>query len=282
MTALARSRAFGLWCGMGGGYFSGPRPRIFGHRGAAGLLPENTLPSFRRAVEDGADVLELDVHATRDGVVVVIHDATLERTTDGAGMVRDLTFAELRLHDAGFRFEGDGGFPCRGRETRVPSLRELLDELPTMPLNIEIKQREPAIEPLVVKVLRESDALDRVMLAAEDDVVMKRIRAGAPDAHTSLSAGETTDFFQRTFEGRLDGYEAPGKALQIPVRFGVYELVTGETVSAAHRFALEMHVWTINEAPEMERLLALGVDGVMSDFPAVLREVTGRFRRAAS
>src|ERR1044071_2266469 len=111
---------------LGAAYFSGPRPRLFGHRGAAGLFPENTMPSFRQAVEDGADALELDVHATRDGVVVVIHDGTLERTTDALGPVRDLTFAELGRCDAGFHFSDGRGHPFRGRGVRVPALAEVL------------------------------------------------------------------------------------------------------------------------------------------------------------
>ena len=107
--------------------FSGARPRLFGHRGAAGVAPENTLPSFRRALADGVDVFELDVHATRDGEVVVLHDPTLERTTDGVGRVAALTFAELSQLDAGHRFTPDGGktFPFRGQRVRVPRLASL-------------------------------------------------------------------------------------------------------------------------------------------------------------
>jgi glycerophosphoryl diester phosphodiesterase len=254
----------------GGEYFAGPRPRLFGHRGAAGLLPENTMPSFRRAVADGADVLELDVHATRDGVVVVIHDDTLDRTTDGTGRVRELTFDELSRYDAGARFGADVGFPCRGRGIRVPALEELLDELPAVPLNIEIKQAEPAIEDAVVSLLERKQALGRVMLAAEDDVVMRRIRSRAPDAATSASYEEAREFFQRSFAGDLAGYAPLSRALQVPRRVGEIELVTVETVAAAHRFGLEMHVWTINEEDEMAALLSLGVDGVMSDFPGRL------------
>ena len=161
-------------------YFSYPRPRLYGHRGAAGVAPENTLPSFERAVHDGAGYLELDVHATRDGVVVVIHDPTLERTTDGAGAVRDLTLQELRRFDAGFRFEHGGAHPFRGRGVRVPALEELLDAFPTMPLNIEIKQAEPAIESRVVALLERKGAAARTLLAAESDAIMRRIRTCAP------------------------------------------------------------------------------------------------------
>ena len=258
---------------MGGGFFSRPRPRLFGHRGAAGVAPENTLPSFRRAIADGAEILELDVHASRDGVVVVIHDATLDRTTDGIGAVRDLTFDEIRRHDAGYRFQAAENFnPYRRRGIRVPALTELLDEFPEVPLNIEIKQSDPPIEEAVVSLLRGLGWLDRVVLAAENDRIMKRIRAAAPEALTSFSASEAAEFFQRCFTNEFGDYVPPGKALQIPLRFGSTELVTAETLAAAHRLAVEMHVWTINERSEMDRLLALGVDGLMSDFPATLRD----------
>ncbi|MGH7818144.1 MAG: glycerophosphodiester phosphodiesterase family protein, partial [Candidatus Binatia bacterium] len=139
-------------------YFSRPRPRLFGHRGAAGVAPENTMVSFRRALADGAEYLELDVHATRDGVVVVIHDATVDRTTDGRGAVRDLTFGELRGLDAGFRFANAEEHPFRGQGVRVPALRELLEELPETALNVEIKQAHPPIERLVVELLEELGA----------------------------------------------------------------------------------------------------------------------------
>ena len=252
---------------VGAAYFSGPRPRLFGHRGAAGVAPENTMPSFRQAVEDGVDALELDVHATRDGVVVVIHDDTLERTTDGVGAIRELEFAELSRRDAGACFGAEHGYPFRGRGVRVPSLEELLDAFPELPLNVEIKQAEPAIEDAVVSLLERKRAVDRVMLAAEDDAILQRIRERAPGMATSASYEEAHEFFRRCFANDFAGYRPRARALQIPARFGDVELATRESVDAAHRHGLEMHVWTINEEPEIERLLSLGVDGVMSDFP---------------
>jgi glycerophosphoryl diester phosphodiesterase len=261
---------------MGRGYFARPLPRLFGHRGAAGIAPENTMASFRQALADGAEYLELDVHATHDGVVVVIHDSTLERTTNGAGMVRDLTFAELERLDAGFRFVHDGSYPFRGQGVRVPALEELLEELPDVSLNIEIKQAEPALEPAVVALLERKGALERTLLAAEDDRIMRRIRAHAPGVATSASFGEVRDFFERCFADRFAGYAPEARALQIPERFGDIDLVGAQTLAAARRFGLEMHVWTVNEESAIDRLLRLGVDGVMSDFPSRLVAVARR------
>src|SRR5439155_681601 len=128
-------------------YLGGPRPRLFAHRGASGLVPENTLDAFAAGLKAGAERLELDVHATADAVVVVLHDETLERTTDGAGAARALPLAAVERLDAGYRFRApDGTYPYRDRGLRVPTLAALLEAFPGVPLNIEVKQKEPPIE----------------------------------------------------------------------------------------------------------------------------------------
>jgi glycerophosphoryl diester phosphodiesterase len=266
---------------MMGGAFPGSPPRVFGHRGAAGVAPENTLVSFRRARDDGADVLELDVHGTADGEIVVLHDPTLERTTDGAGSVAAMPFAEVARLDAGFHFTPGGGrtFPFRGRGVRIPRLADLIAEFPNVPLNIEIKQENPSIVDAVVALLRA--ARTHVVLAAEHDVIMGAIRRAAPDMATSLATGEVAAFIGALHQGATPLLPAGAVALQIPPRFGAVELVTRETIAAAHALGAEVHVWTINETGEMRRLLALGCDAVMSDFPARAREVVDAERRHA-
>jgi len=146
----------------------------------------------------GAERLELDVHATSDGVVVVLHDETLERTTEGTGAVRALPLAAVERLDAGYRFRApDGTYPYRDRGLRVPTLAALLEAFPGVPLNIEIKQREPPIEAAVLATLDRFAARERTLLAAEDPAVMARIRAAAPDVLTSFSAAEVADFVFR-------------------------------------------------------------------------------------
>jgi glycerophosphoryl diester phosphodiesterase len=258
--------------------FQGPTPRLFGHRGAAGVMPENTLGSFRRARDDGADVLELDVHASADGEIVVIHDATLDRTTDATGPVRARPWAELARLDAGHRFTSDGGrsHPFRGSGFGIPRLADLIDELPDVPLNIEIKQAAPSIVAATVELVRRSRA--RVVLAAEDDAIMREIRERAPDLPTSASAVEVAAFVGALREGRVPVVHSGLVALQIPPAFGDVALVTAESVAAAHGLGVEVHVWTINEPDEMRRLLALGCDGIMSDLPARARAVIAEAR----
>lgn len=263
------------------GAFPGPTPRVFGHRGAAGVTPENTLASFRRARADGADVFELDVHATADGEIVVLHDPTLERTTDGAGPVSSLRFAQVASLDAGFHFTPDGGrtHPFRGTGVRVPRLAELVREFPDVPLNIEIKQETPSIVAAVVALLRA--ARTTVVLAAEHDAIMSAIRLAAPEIPTSLAAGEVAAFIGALQQGVAPTLPASAVALQIPPRFQAIELVTAETVAAAHALGAEMHVWTINDVEEMRRLLALGCDGIISDLPARARAVVDAERPRA-
>lgn len=262
-------------------FFDTPRPRVFGHRGAAGEAPENTMVSFERAAACGADVFELDVHATRDGTIVVLHDPTLERTTDGAGPVKEITWAELQRLDAGHHFSVDGNaFPFRGRDVRVPSLAELFARFPEACFNIEVKQAEPQIARDVVQLVFLYGLGPRVVLAAEHDEIMQQVRAAAAGSiATSYATGEVADFIFKLRDGALAEHHPVGRALQIPVSFNGIDLVTAESVRAAHDLGLEMHVWTINDRDEMERLLDLGVDGIISDLPGVARAVVDGRRK---
>ncbi len=260
--------------------FTGLKPRVFGHRGAAGLAPENTLPSFALALALGADVLELDVHASRDGRIVVIHDPNLERTTNGTGPLREQPWVELQRLDAGYQFSRDGrDFPYRAQGIRLPALEELLLAFPQVPCNIEIKQADPPIAEAVTHLIRRLGAERRVLLAAEHDPIMADIRRHAGAIATSCTANEVAAFVSRLTASGFDGYEPPGCALQIPPRFGPIELVTADSVAAAHRCGIEVHVWTINQRDEIERLLGLGVDGIMSDLPGLARVVVDEKRR---
>jgi len=262
-------------------YFETPRPRVFGHRGAAGEAPENTLVSFERAAACGADIFELDVHATRDGTVVVLHDPTLERTSNGSGAVKDLTWAEVQELDAGYHFTTDGTtYPFRGRGVRIPSLAELFARFPDACFNIEVKQAEPEIARDVVQTIFLYQVAPRVVLAAEHDEIMSQVRAAAAGSiATSYSTGEVADFIFRLQGGALAEHRPIGRALQIPVSFDGIELVTADSVRAAHSLGLEVHVWTVNDAAEIERLLDLDVDGIISDLPAVARAVVDRRKK---
>jgi glycerophosphoryl diester phosphodiesterase len=241
------------------------------------VAPENTLEAFAEGLRAGADRLELDVHATADGAVVVLHDETLDRTTDGRGPVNRVSLDALRRLDAGSRFEvPDGSHPFRGRGVRVPTLDALLAAFPDVPLNIEIKQEAPPIEPAVLAVLDRHRARERTLLAAEHGSIMERIRAAAPEMLTSFSAPEAAEFVGRVRDAQLGGYRPSGVALQVPPTYGMIDIVTPEFVRVAHDLGLEVHVWTINTEAEMDALLDLGVDALMTDFPAVAAAVLRR------
>jgi glycerophosphoryl diester phosphodiesterase len=250
-------------------FFAGPRPRLFAHRGASGEAPENTHPAFRRAVDLGIVYAELDVQASRDGQVVVIHDPTVERTTNGQGKVQDLTLAELQQLDAGYRFSLDRGqtFPFRATGVTIPTLAEILQDFPSLKLTIEIKQTDPPIAEAVLSVLQACERTADVILASEHDQVLAQVRTLVPTILTGFAVGEGLDFIQRVLTGDFADYRPPGQVLQTPLEFHGIPLVTPQTITAAHTLGLEVHVWTINELQEMEQLLALGVDGMMSDFP---------------
>jgi glycerophosphoryl diester phosphodiesterase len=252
---------------------------VIGHRGSAGEAPENTLPSFAVGLESGAEILESDVHLTRDGVPVLIHDDVVDRTTDGSGRVSELSISQLHALDAGHRFSADGGrtHPFRGRGLRVPTLAAALTAFPDVRFNLELKEGLPGLVERCLEVIGRLDSARRTLLTAGDDVLMRELRAevarrGAPVA-LGASAGEVADFLRSAIERRRP---APGPmALQVPPEFGGQPLVTREFVDHAHAHDLVVHVWTIDEPEEMRALLALGVDGIVSDFPARLAAVIG-------
>jgi glycerophosphoryl diester phosphodiesterase len=248
------------------------RPLVMAHRGGAGLWPENTARAFAGAVALGADVLEMDLHSTADGALVVIHDATVERTTDGAGRVNSMTLAELKRLDAGYRWTRDDGrtFPFRGKGITVPTLGEVLDKFPKARLNIDLKQAQPSLVKSFCRGLRENRAAGRVTVASFASETLTEFRRECPEVGTSASLDEVAALSAELQAGRGVG-AAAGKSrprlVQVPEKVFGRQLVTAELVAAAHRGGLEVHVWTINDEAAMRRMLALGVDGIMTDYP---------------
>ncbi len=262
-------------------FFALARPLVFGHRGACGECPENTLVSFERALAQGADVLETDVHRTRDGEIVVFHDADVARTTDGSGDIAALTWPEVARLDAGARFTAaDGSTPFRGQGVRVPRLADVLARFPGMRFNIELKRADPALVAGVLDLLRETGREALTLLAAEQDDAMRLLRAAVRERGSPVALGASVGDVLGFVRAAIESGEPPAgpMALQIPAEFLGRPLVTPELVSFAHAQGVQVHVWTINEPDEMRRLIALGVDGVMSDFPGRLRAVVAGLR----
>lgn len=255
-------------------YFDPPRPLVIGHRGAAGEVPENTLDSFRHALATGAHVLESDVHITRDGVAVLCHDAEVDRTTEGRGAIVDYELRALQQLDAGHRFAGAGDrpWPYRGRGLRIPTLQEAFEALPEARFNLELKDERPDLVDACVSLVAELERADRTLLTAAQDATMKLLREAIATRRLPVAVGACTGEVVAFVRAALDGSDPPPgpMALQIPDAFAGRPLVTSDLIEVAHRHHVHVHVWTINEPGEMRRLLDLGVDGIVTDFPGRL------------
>lgn len=238
------------------------------HRGGAGLAPENTMAAFQQAVEMGVDILELDVRATADGVLVVIHDATVERTTNGRGAVHEHTLAALQQLDAGYHWTPDGGdtFPFRGRGVTIPTLRELFTAFPDMRMNVDLKQKEPSIVHAFARLLVEYDMVEQVLTGSFHDDVLSDYRCCLPEAVTAAGRRETYLFYFLQWLRLAWPYRPAGQAFQIPERHGRLR-IGPHFIQAARRQEMEVHVWTVNEAADMQRLIRWGVAGIITDYP---------------
>jgi len=261
-------------------WFAGPVPLVLGHRGCAGEAPENTLESFERALAQGADVLESDLQLTRDAVPVLLHDDDVVRTTDGAGSIRDFDSEELERLDAGHRFSPDAGasFPFRGKGLRIPRLAEALARFPSARFNLELKSAEPALARSALDAIELAHAADRVLLTAGENDAMDALRASLAARGTPVAEGACiADILELVASAReRRAPRSRAMAYQVPPEFAGEPLVTRELVAHAHAHGAQIHVWTINREDEMERLLALGVDGLVTDFPARLARLLER------
>jgi glycerophosphoryl diester phosphodiesterase len=249
-----------------------PAPVAIAHRGGAEEAPENTIEAFEAAVAMGYRFLETDAHVTRDGVVVAFHDPCLDGLTDRTGAIASLPIAEVEAADAGFAFSPDGGrsFPFRGRGVRVPRLETLLQRWAETRVNIDPKD-DACVEPLVA-LLDRLDAWDRVNVGSFSDRRLRRIRAlSRGRACTSMGPRAVAVARAAALAGRMPRQGAD--CVQVPIRNGRIRIVTAGFVRAAHRAGLPVHVWTVNDPVTMRELLGLGVDGIMTDRPRVLRDV---------
>lgn len=250
-------------------------PLNIAHRGASGLVPENTLIAFERAMELGANVLELDVHATIDNEIVVIHDETVDRTTNGTGMVKELTLADLKSLDAGYYFTPDGGitYPYRDQGITIPTLEEVFIQFPGCRINLEIKQSNPPIEFEVFELMQESGRLDKTLVVSVYNDVIKKFRALDSNIATGASESEIRNFIIYLKLKLVPFYTPRADAFQVSEWHDQYQIVTPAFLEAAHSKNIKVHVWIINEKDDMRELLEMGVDGIITDYPDRLSEV---------
>ncbi|MEP7052112.1 MAG: glycerophosphodiester phosphodiesterase [Pseudomonadota bacterium] len=242
---------------------------VFAHRGAAAERPENTLTSFRRALELGADALETDVHLTADGEIVAAHDEDGTRMTSVPRALRSSTLAEIQSWDAGYGFvDARGGRPFQGQGYRIPSLRELLTELPAVRINMDLKTEEPALVERFIAIVREHSAEERVIAASFFRSSLVNLRRRGWRGETSLSRWE----FLRTWliPKWLQRSGIPGSRAQIPTHAGPLRFASSRSLKKLKQLGLQVDYWTINDPNEARRLVALGVDGIMTDDPGLI------------
>jgi glycerophosphoryl diester phosphodiesterase len=236
-----------------------PGPLAFAHRGGAGDWPENTMPAFDHAVAIGYRYLETDVHVTADGVLLAFHDDHLDRVTDRSGEIATLPYSVIR------EARVDGREP-------IPTLDDLLGSFPEAQVNIDPKHDGSV--PALVEAIRRTGAIDRVCIGSFSDARLRRLRATlGPRLCTSMGPREVARLRVDAAAGRVRTW--PVGCVQVPERVRGLTLTDRALVRAAHRAGLQVHVWTVDDPDAMRRLLDLGVDGIMTDRPQVLKDVLG-------
>ena len=272
-------------------------PLLYAHQGGAGEAPANTMHAFHTALRAGATALELDVHATADGHLVVLHDDTVDHTTQGTGAVHTLTRDAVKRLDAAYRFTPAGQTPGRGaphplrgiatghrppppgarpEDFTIPLLAEVLRTFPGVPINIDIKTTAPATPPyehLLARLLAEHGRDDDVIVASFHDEALAAFAETGSPVPTSAGPTRTAEFWEAV-QRDGEGIDLPEhQALQVPVTYGDLTVVDERFVAAAHRRDLAVHVWTIDDPATMHWLLDLGVDGIVTDRPSVAQRV---------
>jgi len=256
--------------------FPADRVAAIAHRGGAALRPENTMAAFDHARTLDVDGIECDVHLSRDDVPMVIHDATLDRTTNATGPVSALDAQALTGLDAGYHFQNGGGFPYRGTGLGVPKLADLLDRHPDMPVIVEVKGDRAEVVAPILKVIRGARRPARVFIGGFSAAVLGAFRAQAPEIPTGASRGEVEDAMQRAAAGQLP--QRTGYALfPVPFFFRGQQILTAPFVQAATRAGIAVHSWVIDEIADIRTVVEWGVTGVISDRPEVAIRTVAEF-----
>ena len=257
--------------------FLSPMPKVIAHRGDSANYPENTLPAFLSAMAMHIDVIETDVHLSKDGILVIWHDPTLERNTNGSGRIEDHTLEQLKTYDAGYTFTKDGGktFPFRGKGIQLCTFEEALKACPDQRFNVDLKTKDLAIVDVFIDVVRRNKAENRVLGASFHLSNLKELRKKEPRILTSITTEEVRFLLFLQKLHLLPKHIGKGRRIvfQVPVSQGPIHVVTKGFVSQMHKRNAIIQVWTINERDEMRRLFAMGVDSIMTDRPSLLIEV---------
>ena len=257
------------------------RPVVIAHRGGAELWPENTLIAFQGAVDLGVRVLEMDVHQTADGVPVVIHDETVDRTTNTTGRVIDFTLERLRELDAAYQFsplETPGTFPLRGTGITVPTLREVFEAFPDAHMIVELKEEDATIADAVLSLVTEFDRVDRTLLASFSHEILVHFRTRNPQIATHASEPEATRFLIASWLFSAGMVSPKYEALLVPPSVGPLPVLTGRFLQAADNRRLFVAGWTINDLSRMRIFARRGIGGLITDRPDLALQVAAELR----
>lgn len=258
-------------------YFAEGNFLVIAHRGGRGLMPENTLEAFRHADSLGVDVLEMDLHASADGHLVIIHDATVDRTTNGSGRIDSLSLAQLAELDAGYHWQDqEGNFPFRGKGVRIPTLDTVLSSFRHNRLLIEIKPNSPEVAQQFCATLTRFRMDQRTVVASFHSDALNAFRSACPQTPISATAGQVGLYTILHFLHLEAAYLDPPIAFQVPTHLGPLNLVDSRFIAGVHARNAQVHVWTVNREETMRELVDLGVDGLITDYPDRLLRVLKR------
>ena len=256
-------------------YFNPDKFLVIAHRGGRNLGPESTLYTFRKAIQLGVDVLEMDVRSTADGQLIILHDDTVTRTTNASGPVENYSLADLKKLDAAHRWSPDNGQtnPLRNTVVEIPTLAEVFDAFPQTKMNLEIKDARSDTIRSLCRLIRNHQMTQKVMVASFDADCLNEFRSECPPVATSAGGSEAMLFYGLQKVYLEAAYSPDAQALQVPENFRDLRVVNRRFIKAAHARNMRVQVWTVNDRDAMQRLLNLGVDGIMTDDPQRLMEL---------
>lgn len=255
---------------------------LLAHRGFSGHYPENTMLAFEKAAGLPVDGLEMDIHATRDGVLVVSHDESVARMTGAEGLIKTYTLAELKQLDAGYTFSPDGGetHPFRAQGLTIPTFEEVLARFDDLWINVDIKQHEPRVVDKFCALIHKYDAVERLCVGSFSSETVSQFREACPAVVSLASLPEIAWLFGLSRVGLGSLYRGGGHPIQVSpqdTRMGItFDVATPRFLAAAHGHEMAVHLWTINEKEEMRRFVDMGVDGIITDYPNRALDVLDR------
>lgn len=263
-------------------YDNAPIPLVIAHQGGDDVRPGDTMPAFQHAVDIGAEVLEMDAHITKDGQIVLMHDERVDRTSDGTGLIEELTLEELKKLDAAYQWTPDDGqtYPFRGQGVTIPTLEELFQIFPQMRYVIEIKKTQNPIDVPLCDLIRAHNMQNKVMVASFHDEAMANFRATCPEVATSGSRSEVTSFVLLS-KLHWTGFLRNPKfqSLQVPYEtkesYGI-PIMTEQFIKLAHARNVRIEPWTVDDPDLMREYIRWGVGGIITDNPDLMLEVINR------